>query len=115
MRASHRRTRTNPLRSIASAVQPAQSHRRLLDCRACGAPNADRREACFNCGALLQVSNELPRPPRELLGRCSGCGSLLPVSQDAVTPLTERLELGADSLPGRVLYVDLQPRDGSDS
>jgi hypothetical protein len=105
MLASRGRTTKNPIRSIASAVQPAQSHRTLLDCRVCGAPNADRREACFNCGSLLQLSQEVTTRRRELLARCSCCGSL--------TPVTERLQVGPDSLPARVLYLDLSPNGDS--
>jgi hypothetical protein len=115
MLASTRRRRMNPTQSIPSATQPPGSHRRLLDCRVCGAPNANRREACFNCGSLLQLSPDAPGPARECLGRCSGCGSLLHLSEHALTPLTERQEMGGDKLPGRVLYVDLSLSEHSGS
>lgn len=77
-----RRKRTVPVRSAASVSVPArETHRVLVDCRICRAPNEQHREGCFNCGSLL-------RP--------------VPGFENAVL---ERQALGGDEYPGRVEYV----------
>ena len=55
----------------------------MVDCWVCGAPNGAHREGCFNCGSLL----------RSVEG-AGGAGM-------------DRLAVGRDDDPGRVVYVRL--------
>ncbi|UCC67118.1 MAG: hypothetical protein JSV79_08190 [Armatimonadota bacterium] len=55
----------------------------MVDCWICGAPNGAHREGCFNCGSLLAAAE--------------GAGGAD----------TERLALGTNDEPGRVIYVRL--------
>ncbi len=71
-----------PIRSIVSVAAGAPGMRRVLtDCPICHAPNEQHREGCFNCGSLLQLPAE------------------------AVNAGMDRLVVGGDDRPGRVVYV----------
>ncbi len=53
----------------------------MVDCWVCGAPNGLHREGCFNCGSLLAAE------------------------EGAANADLERLAVGGDDEPGRVVYV----------
>jgi hypothetical protein len=82
MRDVTRRRWRAPIRSTASAAAGEPGiHRVLADCPICRAPNEQHREGCFNCGSLLQLPEE------------------------AVSAGMDRLAVGGDDHPGRVVYV----------
>ncbi len=82
MREVTRRRWRAPIRSTVSAAAGALGIRRVLtDCPICRAPNEQHREGCFNCGSLLQLPEK------------------------AVDAGMDRLVVGGDDRPGRVVYV----------
>jgi hypothetical protein len=71
-----------PIRSTSSGAAGAPRTRRVLaDCPICRAPNEQHREGCLHCGSLLQLPEE------------------------AVSAGMDRLAVGGDDHPGRVVYV----------
>ncbi len=81
MREVTRQGRRDRARRAASAPGRGGSVAGMADCRICGAPNAAHREGCFNCGSLLATAE--------------GAGGAD----------MERLAVGGDDEPGRVVYV----------
>lgn len=67
--------------SAAAAAGGAGAVAGLIDCHVCGAPNGAHREGCFNCGSLLASA------------------------EGAAGADMERLAVGGDDEPGRVVYV----------